>query len=270
MMARKPQRRAESLSGAAKLLRFPALVALAGGLFAQATNTEWKAGIGKLASSTNGEDRVTLRTVPDGIQWQLKGGPAFHIPFQDVSAITYDAFSRNMALVVLDRAADAADSHACSIDCIAAVMVSPVFAPFKKQRHYVTVVWRANSETKQAVFRMTKNDCLSFAQSVSLASGQRWRDLPAERRATQRRSHISERRLPSPDRSRPPVAQVFVRAEVDVKANFEVSIRQQPEDLGGDPEPSIGRSQEEGAVDVRLKVGCQRIPKALLGWQARQ
>ena len=171
-------------------MKFPRVLvfaALAGWLVAQATKFEWMAAIERAVPSKGGhrgneEDRVRLRTAPDGIQWESKEGPTFHVPFRELAAISYDVSSRNMALAVLDRVGDAANSHTCSFDCFAAVMVSPVLAPFKRQRHYVTVVWRANSEEKHTVFRMSKTDCLSFAQSVSLASGRPWRDLPAERR----------------------------------------------------------------------------------------
>ena len=68
-------------------------------------------------------------------------------------------------LAVPDRAGDAIDSHSRSVDCLAAVFVAPALAPFNKQRLYVTIVWRPNSEEKEAVFQMSKSDSLSFAQS---------------------------------------------------------------------------------------------------------
>ncbi|HTS65473.1 MAG TPA: hypothetical protein VMH28_25805 [Candidatus Acidoferrales bacterium] len=128
-------------------------------------------------------DQVTLQSVPGGIRWQSKSIAATTVPFADIQGVALDTTARNMAGAILDRAADAQKSHVCLVDCIAAIFLSPVFAPFKIRHYYATVFWQTPSGPGQATFRMSRGDALAFARFVGQSAACPVRDLAGERRA---------------------------------------------------------------------------------------
>jgi len=171
-----------------KWLRRVALAAAAMALLAQAESHQWKVrlhetSVSQPAPGNSREDPVTLQSVPGGIRWQSKSIAATTVPFADIRSVALDTAARNMAGAILDRAADAQSGHACSVDCIAAIFLSPLFAPFRIRRYYAAVFWQAPSGPRQATFRMSRGDALAFARFVGQSAACPVRDLAAEHRA---------------------------------------------------------------------------------------
>lgn len=158
--------------------------------FAQADSHTWKARLHETPVSSSHREqsrddpRVILQVLPGGIQWKSKGIPAATVPFTAIQYVALDVSSRNLAGAVLDRAASAQGSHACSIDCVAAVFLSPVFAPFHIRHHYVTVFWQSPYGLDRITFRMGRRDAFAFARFLGPACSCTVRDFTAGPRRT--------------------------------------------------------------------------------------
>jgi len=158
--------------------------------FAQADSHIWKARFHETPVSSPRPDQsrddppVTLQALPGGIQWKSKAIPATAVPFTSIQYIALDITSRNLAGAVLDRATDAQRGHACSIDCLAAVFLSPVFAPFRIRHHYVTVFWQSPSGLDRVTFRLGRSDAFAFARFLGAACSCPVRDFTAGPRRT--------------------------------------------------------------------------------------
>jgi hypothetical protein len=156
---------------------------------APAQGTSWKANLfdtippGK--SGLKGQ-AVKLTPMTGAIHCEFDKGNDFDIPFSGVSEVAYDVKTRNRGAIILQYFVTHLDAYTCSHDCTVALMLVPVFAPFTRRSHYVSVAWREDSGMRRAVFRLSKRDYRAFLKSVSAASGLPFRDIAAEEKQNRR------------------------------------------------------------------------------------